>query len=246
MRAEWLKMATVRMHHVLMIIAVAFPIVVVVLSSALVGDVVTVDGPDLAELVAGTCVVPVMLMGVVIATALTGEYTYGTIRPTFAATPDRTRVMLAKIVVGSIMVALVSAVLVVVCFVAGSVIAGGRGADISLSTDDGSAAVLFALVVLAVLVGWFAFGVGLIVRNAPATVTLILVWPLIIEGILGVLLSNVFDDASYWMPYLAAIQTLTATPDEQAIGRPGAWFLFGGFGWALILIGLLLNARRDA
>ena len=247
MHSEWLKFATVRMHHVLMIIAVVFPVVVVVLVTALTSDLLTFNGADLAELVAGTSVVSVMLMGVVVATGLTGEFSHGTIRPTYAATPGRSRVMLAKIVVGTVAVAGIAAVLVAICFVLGSMIAGGRGGDTSLSTDDGSLGSLIALVVLAVLVGWFAFGVGLIVRNAPATISLILVWPLILEGIIAGVLSLLgWDDALYRMPYSAALQTIVATPDPEALGRPGGWLLFAVFGWALILIGLLLDERRDA
>jgi hypothetical protein len=39
--------------------------------------------------------------------------------------------------------------------------------------------VLVSAVILSVLVTWFGFGVGLLIRNSPTTVSLLLLWPLL-------------------------------------------------------------------
>ena len=46
-----------------------------------------------------------MLLGVIGAATVTGEFGFGTIRPTFAATPRRTTVLVAKALVTIIVVA---------------------------------------------------------------------------------------------------------------------------------------------
>ena len=47
------------------------------------------------------CVVTAMLVGVVTAIGLTSEYTHNTIRPTYAATPARPKVLTSKIIVST-------------------------------------------------------------------------------------------------------------------------------------------------
>ena len=70
--------------------------------------------------------------------------------------------------------------------------------------------ILLVLVVLALLVTWFGFGLGLIIRNSPATVSILLLWPLLIEGLLRVVFGLIgWDGLSDWLPYQAAIEAVT-------------------------------------
>jgi ABC-2 type transport system permease protein len=246
-RSEWLKLRTVRVHLVLFIIAVAFPVVVTVLVSIFGSDPEDVQSSDFAELISGTSVISVMLFSAVAAISLTSEFAHGTIRPTYAATPNRVRVMMAKLVVNSVVAAVVSLALIAICWVAGTAIAESRGADLSLSMEDGSIGALTGLVVLAVILTWFAFGIGLIVRNSPATVSILLLWPLVAEGLIAVVFALLGADGLFkWLPYQSCLAALAATPESDSLGRPGAWLWFGAISAFLVVIGLAANLKRDA
>jgi ABC-2 type transport system permease protein len=246
-RSEWLKLRTVRVHFVLLILAVAFPVIVTVLASIFGSDPEELQSYELAELISGTSVISVMLFGAVAAISLTSEFAHGTIRPTYAATPNRMRVMMAKLFVNSVVAGVLSLALVAICWTLGAAILGGRDAEISLGMDDGSIGALGGLVVLAVILTWFAFGIGLIIHNSPATVSILLLWPLVAEGLIAVVFFLLDADGLVrWLPYQACLDAVAATPEPDSLGRPGAWLWFGAISAALVAIGLAANLKRDA
>ena len=115
--------------------------------------------------------------------------------------------------------------------------------------EDGSIGALAGLVVLAVILTWFAFGIGLIVRNSPATVSILLLWPLVAEGLIAVAVRRCSapTGSSKWLPYQACLDGAGRrhpTPTRSAVRVRGCWF-----GWdlgALVVIGLAANLKRDA
>jgi ABC-2 type transport system permease protein len=247
MHSELLKLRTVRVHTVMLVIAAAFPILIVLLVTALTSSPGTFDGRDLAELVTGVTLVAVLLLATVAAISLTGEYSHGTIRPTFAATPSHGRVFGAKLLVNSIAVATVVAAVIAISWLLGALVLSGRDASVTVSMADGTAGSMIAMVVLSVVVSWFALGIGLVLRNAPATVTLLLVWPLLIENLLsGIAFLVGFEGLSRWMPFQASILASTPAPGADALGRPWAFVWFGAVSLALVGIGMLLDRHRDA
>ncbi len=247
MYSEWLKLRTVRVHTVMLVIAAAFPLVIVVLVAALTSSPSTFDGRDLAELVTGVMLVAVLVLATVAAISLTSEYSHGTIRPTFAATPSHSRVFGAKLAVNSIVVAVVVASLLAICWLLGALVLWSRDASVGLSMGDGTVGSMISMVVLSVVVSWFALGIGLVLRSAPATVTLLLVWPLLIENLLsGVAFLVGFEGLARWMPFQASIMASTARPDADSLGRPLAFVWFGAVSLALVGVGMLLDRRRDA
>ncbi len=98
-RSEWIKVRTVAMHWVLALIAIAFPLVITILTALFNGDSADFDTRSLLEVLGGTSVVAVLLLGVLAAATVTSDFGFNTIRPTFAATPRRLRVMGAKVFV---------------------------------------------------------------------------------------------------------------------------------------------------
>ena len=100
---------------------------------------------------------------------------------------------------------------------------------------------------LSALVTWFGFGVGLLVRNSPTTVSLLLLWPLLIEGLISVFLNLLnWEGAVKYLPYHAAISASVGNPDTDELGRPGGQILFACLGIALVAVGVWLDGRRDA
>ena len=121
-QSEWIKLRTILSNKILVLGAFLFPFVIVTLAATF-GSVA--DGPnslEMAEFVMGMSVVTSMLLGVVTAIGLTSEYTHNTIRPTYAATPARPRVLMSKIVVSTAIALVVAAATVFATWFSGSTI----------------------------------------------------------------------------------------------------------------------------
>jgi ABC-2 type transport system permease protein len=122
--------------------------------------------------------------------------------------------------------------------------------DIALG-DPGVLGSLISIVALAVIVSWFGFGLGLLIRNSPATVTIFLLWPLLIENLIGLVLSLIGGDgATKWLPYSAGISATVADDesgvDPDILGRPNGLLYFGGVALVLVALGAWSDGRRDA
>lgn len=249
LRAEFIKLRTILAHWVLAIIALAFPIVVVTLVAIFADWSFGVDSDEISGLIVGLTVVSAMLLGAMSAISLTSDYGHNTIRPTYAATPSRLRVIGAKVVVNAAVVTVITTLAVFVAWFVGSMILSTRDLPVSLG-DDGVLASLISVIVLAVSVALFAMGLGLIIRNSPATVTILLLWPLLIEGLVGLVLSLIgWDNATRWMPYNAAINAAAGTSDDfssEILGRPMGLVYFAAVAAGLVVIGAVLDQRRDA
>jgi ABC-2 type transport system permease protein len=252
LRSEWIKLRTIRMNWVLVAIALAFPLAVSALFVAF-AEVGSFDGADVFGLLSFTTVVTTMLLGVVGATTITGEYGFNTIRPTFAATPNRLRVILAKMLVVIVVGIVTTAVVVVAGLSLCTAIASARDVDIDLGAVDGLVEASVGLVVFGTILTVFGLALGSIVRSTPAAVAALILWPLLVENIVSGILGAVgIDNVSKWMPYGAGTQLWTLdSPDAiggltEGLGRVGGGLYFGGVVVALLLVGCVFVSRRDA
>ncbi|MFV0307456.1 MAG: hypothetical protein ACK5OX_06910 [Desertimonas sp.] len=240
-RSEWIKFRTLTSSWVMVGLALGIPLIIVVLTSSFADGYIRSD--DMAVLIAGTGVVSALLLGTVGILSITSEFGTNTIRPTFAALPDRWRPLLAKPAVQVTVTVVVMATIVVLGWIGGSAIADG---DQSLG-DDGVGAVLVGILVLAVLLTVGGYGLGLLVRNTPVAICILLLWPLLVEGILA----GLFDVAGWdglvrWLPYQAGFNLIEVDPSPDRLGRVpgGLWFGL----WVVVLAGLGMwrTHRRDA
>ena len=240
-RAEWIKLTTVTVTWVLGIIAVAFPLVVTGLTTALADDLW--DGEQLAGLVTGLAIVTALLLGVVSTTSVTGEFAHGTIRPTFAAMPDRVRPLVAKVAVQTGLTLAITLSTVVVCWLLGLALSGD-------SPDLGAGTALPALigvVLLAVGLTMLGFGLGLLIRNAAVAICILLLWPLIVEPLIGGLFAVVgIEDAVQFLPYSAGFQMALTEPDPELLGRVAGGLYFFAWVIAIAVFGVVSARTRDA
>ena len=258
LRAEWIKLRTVTMNWVLGIIALAFPLVVTLLTAALtdnevneVSDGRVVGGLDtegLISVLTGTTVVSALLCGVIAAASITSEFGFGTIRPTFAATPQRTRVIIAKGLVVCAATTVLATVVQIVGWFVGSALATGQGATIDLDEVPTGLPAMVGVVVLTALMSLAGYGLGLIVRSTPAAVSILIVWPLIAEGLVGQLLVLAFssDTIASWMPFQAGIRLAIVDLFDDGPGRLTSGVYFGAVALVLAVVGGALVNRRDA
>ena len=192
---------------------------------------------------------------VMAALAVTTEYRFGTIRSTFQAVPDRISPMIAKAVVVMLLAGLV-----------GEAAAFGSWGLSWLLADDTSQLALtsandwrhVAGVGLVYAAGaLLALGVGALVRQTAGAVSIILVFALVLESVVG-FIPNIGDDIQKWMPFTVASKFIFGDPDASAIpegaGPPaigelspwGSLAYFAGIALAVYVISLVVVKRRDA
>lgn len=245
MRSEWIKLHTVRMNLVLVIIGVAIPFVICGLTAVLSDS--TRSREDILGFTTGASVLTALIIGVIGAVSITGEFTHNTIRPTFAATPQRLRVLLGKSIVLVIGAAVITGIVVFGSFALTAGISEARDLVVG-STFDATPA-LVGTVVFAMLVTLFGFGIGMVVRNQPTAISLLLLWPLLVEGLIGAMLAVAgVDNPFRWLPYNAGLQLAAPTTGQgpDSIGRVTGGLIFAAFVAVITIVGSVITARRDA
>lgn len=258
-RSEWIKTLTIRMNTVLFIIAIAIPLIICGLTAALSdADSFAID--DIVSIVTGTSVITGMLLGVIGASSITGEFGFNTIRPTFAATPKRPTVLVAKAIVIVIMAAVAETAIVLVSYAMMRGIISGRGGTVrpftpfTFNTESTSTLVTFStvppmigVVIFAILVSLLGYAIGLLIHNTPAAIAVLILWPLVLESIVvGILSVAGVDNAQKFMPYLSGINLGNPTNTGDTLGRVGGGLYFGAVTVGLLVFGGLLTNRRDA
>jgi len=176
------------------------------------------------------------------AMSMTGEIRHGTIRPTFLVTPDRRRVVFAK--VGASVLIGAGFGLIAGTFVAvlATVALGSRGIDVRLGAGD------YALLIAggaAASALWAAIGVGVgaVVRSQVPALVGIVVWQLFIEQLL---LGDIADSATLGrlMPG-AAGKAITGQDPATLLAPAVAVTLLVIYAGAAAVAGALATSGRD-
>lgn len=244
--SEWLKLRTVNLNVVLVAIAAGFVLIVTLLVALLNSGPEEFDGGDLAGLVGGTSVVSGFVLSVVAALSITSEFAHDTIRPTLAATPDRTRLFVAKAIVLSIVGFVVGLAVAVGSFLIGLVVLNSRGASVGISGDDGSLAVLIGIPIFFTILTMFGYGLGLLIRSTPAAVAIAILWPLLVETILrGVLSVAGVDEPDHFLPYQSGFALVAPEDSFEGWGRVGGGVFFAVTVGVLVTLAVVVNTRRD-
>lgn len=247
-RSEWIKLRTVRMNAVLVAIAVGLPLVVTTLTTLLAGTNNFDDAGSLASLVVSTSIVTGILLGVVGAAGITSEFGFNTIRPTFAATPKRTQVVIAKAIVTVAVAIVVQLVVLLSSLALGQTILATRDVTVDVLGSSDLRPAMFGIVVFAGILSLLGLGVGLLLRSTPAAVAFLILWPLLIENLIGsIFVLAGADGATKWLPYQAGLGLAsTSDPGADSLGRVGGGLLFFGFALLVTIAGTIVTQRRDA
>ncbi|MDA3644722.1 hypothetical protein LZ318_24125 [Saccharopolyspora indica] len=187
-----------------------------------------------------------MVVLVLAALSITTEYRFGTIRATFLAVPNRTAALAAK----TVLVALVALVI-------GELSAFGSWAvakvlapvsDLALTTADDWRMVAGVGLVFA-LGAVLAVAVGALLRQTAGAVTLLLIWSLLVESLVG-LIPGIGATVQKWMPFNHASNFLSGMPADGPAAMPlGPWGSLGYFAAVVLavwVIALVVVRRRDA
>lgn len=269
LRSEWIKLVTLRSTVWCYVILIVLTVGIGALIAALIGGsgdeeilgAPTQDAVQATWLMVATAGVSFaqLVIAVLGALVITGEYGTGMIRSTFAAVPRRLPALVGKVVVFGIvsfLVALVSLVLtalIVVPILAAS--------DLTVEVADPAVwrGVLGAAGFVA-LIGLMALGIGAIIRNTAAaiaaTLGLLLVLPTVLQIIGGLTRAEWALNAAAFLPSSAGSQI--STYPTEAVEAPAGVFipltldpvqaLLVLAAWTItpLVIGAVLVKRRDA
>ncbi|WP_300018219.1 hypothetical protein [Pseudonocardia sp.] len=221
----------------------ALAIVLVVGMAALALATSPVDaGPVPPGLTAFLLQLGMVIVMVMAAVSVTTEYRFSTIRTTFQAVPNRAVALSAK-------TAVVTATAAVVGLLAGfgawAAVWVLRPAQAVALTDDatwrvvaGSGLVYAAAAVLAV-------AVGILVRQTAGAVSVLLVWALLAENLVGII-PGVGDDIVGWLPFVNATHFLGGDPAGGPFAPWGSLAYVAALAAGLLGVALLVADRRDA
>jgi ABC-2 type transport system permease protein len=248
-RSEWFKFWSLRSTWIVLAVTV-------LLTLTVAGAVGWAQGNDLdagrplpvGDVIGGTYL-GVDLFTVVLAVfgvlMITGEYGSGLIRATLTAVPRRLPVLAAKALVLAAGTLPVMVALSVASFLTS---VGFSGADVGLG-DSGVLRAALGAAAAPVAFGVIGLGLGTVLRHTAASITLLVLFTLVLPGLLPALPGEAPEDIAPYTP-VAAAQALYSVGDTggpfDLLGPGPAAAVIGGWILVALAAGAAVLHRRDA
>jgi ABC-2 type transport system permease protein len=234
--AEFLKLRTTRTAYGFLAATVLLTLAAQAATFA-TADFRTEEDVERALAGAGVAAALLLVLGIV---ATTGEHRHGTITASLLASPDRRRLVAAKLLAYLATGSVLGAAAMAVTIAAGVPWLSARDAPLEL-LDAGDYLSLTAQgIAAAALSGAIGVGIGAIVRNQVAAVVGALVYLFVLEPVVGLLSSRV---ASFTIGGTQG--ALTGAPGDDALGPLAAGLVLAAWALALSAVGAEVEERRD-
>ncbi|SDI58859.1 ABC-2 type transport system permease protein [Actinokineospora alba] len=183
-----------------------------------------------------------MVVMVMAALAITTEYRFSTIRATFQAIPNRTAALLAKTLVVALLAAVIGEIAAFGSYGIAALIQPEANLAITSAADwrmvAGTGLVYGLSAVLAV-------AVGVLLRQSAGAISVLLIWPLLVETLVPVI-PRVGDDIAEWLPFTAADQFLGGPTGNPPLSPWGSLAYFAGVCAVLLVAAVVTANKRDA
>ena len=274
-RSEWTKFRSVRSSWISLLIIVVVGIGFAALFSAVFADHWTKSSPgdrlgfDPVRISQAGSFVSQIVVGVLGALIITSEYSTGSIRTTLAGIPKRTSMATAKAIVLGVVLLIVTEITAFASFFTSyAVLLASGGKQISKNatiasqlnlphvpvlsiTYSGVAMAVFREAIFLTLMGLFAMGLGLLLRNTTGTISPY-VGILLVIPILAQLLPSSINQ--HILPYLpsnlgVAMSSVTSRHTDFAGNLVGPYEALGLAVLYVVVVvsaGIVLLRRRDA
>lgn len=178
----------------------------------------------------------VLILGIL---AVAGEYRDGTITDTFLSTPRRSRVIAAKLIVYTGF-GLVDGILsALAALIVGAIWFSAKG----VSFDPASAQVWQTLVGVALWMPLYAalgVGLGAVVRNLGAAITIAFAWIALVEGVA----INLLGGFGRWLP-MASGMALDNLPQGNLLPQVSGGLVLAVYAALFAVVAMLATMRRD-
>lgn len=175
--------------------------------------------------------------------AMTSEFRHGTIRATFVFTPDRARVVAAK-VLASILVGMgFGALGAGLGLGTGVLMIRARGYDVLLGSGD-VRSLLLGTIVMSGLWAMLGVGLGALVRNQVLAIVGLFAWVFVVE----ILIFQYLPGVGRFAPGAAGTAITGNTVGDSSVhllSAPAGAALLAAYAGAFVLAGVLVVSRRD-
>ncbi|HKH51565.1 MAG TPA: ABC transporter permease [Mycobacterium sp.] len=197
----------------------------------------------------GVAIFGVPVLMILAAMTVTGEYRGGMIRTTFMATPNRTLVLVAKAVVAAVFSAAYAAVMTVAAVLVGRLMAPPLvGSHLSF-VDPETWRLIGAITLYSALAAVLGVGVAALLRHSAGAVAVLLLWPLLVEPILGNL-PSVGSEVGPYLPFANVFRVIDVQWLYPAYAMPwgevGSQLYFVTVVAAVYAVAIVVVNRRDA
>ena len=216
-RAELLKLATMRLTYGLLIAAAALSALFCLLENNQAGangsgvpPVSTADGLRTVTTVTGFAMLFAAVLGAIVAS---GEFRHSTATLTYLATPNRDRVLAAKAIAAAAVGSLFGLVAGIIATGVGLIFVAAHGDHVALGAGTLAGHVAGAVLGAALLAA-LGVGLGSLFRSQLVTVIGIFVWAIVIESLIG----GLYTQARPYLPYTAATTLAGAKLGNAAFG----------------------------
>ena len=184
----------------------------------------------------------IAVLGVLV---ITGEYSTGMIRASFAAVPKRLPVLWAKTAVfGLVTLLLMVGPVLIAFFASQAILSRHHILQVSFSHPGVARSVIGGAVYL-MLVGIFALGIGAIVRNTAGAIATFAGIFFVIPPLMNILPSSWNDAIGKYLPSEAGRQLFSLTHDAKSLSPGAGGLLFVGYCALTLAIAAVLLVRRD-
>jgi ABC-2 type transport system permease protein len=179
---------------------------------------------------------------------LTSEYATGTIRTSLTVMPDRATLYGAKLAVFAAVSLAAAVVTSFATFFLGQALLGSTHAAVSLAHPGALRSVLITAL-YAEVCGLVAFGVGALVRNTAAALTIAYGSLTLLPQLVKALPTPLYHAVVAWVPGGDAIAVMTATSGSRPPHMFSAWgelAVFAAYAAVLLAAGAVQFRHRDA
>jgi hypothetical protein len=186
-----------------------------------------------------------LAIGILGVLVITGEYTTGMIRSTFAAVPKRLPVLWAKATVfGAVSLALTVPAALIAFFASQSIL-DGQHVSIAFSHPGVPRAVIGAALYITAL-GLFAFGLGALIRNTAGAIAALVGTIFVLPALVNVLPPSLKGTIGPYLPTNAGEAITSIHPAAHTLAPWTGFGVLCAYAAANLLAAALLLRRRDA
>ena len=248
-RAEWIKLFSLRSSWITLAIAVIAVIGLGALFSAVTNSHWSEFPPqerqnfDPVRVSLRGVMLAQLIIGVLGALVITGEYATGMIRSSLMAVPRRVPVLVAKAVVFAGVTFVLMLVSAFIAFFVGQAALGSHG------TTLGAGHALRPIVGVALyltVVALFALGLGFALRNTAATIATLFALLLVVPGLAQLLPTSWQPHVLPYLPSNAGASVFQVHPDTGMLSTWTGFAVFCAWAAAALVAGLVVLKKRDA
>lgn len=255
-RAEWIKLWTVRSS----VWTLALTVVALVGIASLIAWGMTEElegagaGADFGPILQFSTYFAQLAIAVLGVLTITGEYTTGMIRTTFAAAPKRLPAIWAKGLVLTVVTFLVGLVAAAAAYLVTNPILGRIDASWDLGDPDIQRLFLGVPLYLTAI-ALLSFALGALLRYSAAAIATVLGLLLVVESVWSILPWRFFQETAPFLPSTAGSKILQSQQMIDAMGQEAtgtvlsAWQGYGvllAWGAVVLAVAAVLVRRRDA